>query len=75
MRNFFKNLLFAFVTKTLDLNNKLNRLHKRFLRLIFNDKRSTFRKLLDKDSSNTHQKSLPLKFIKLCDEGKYKLRH
>ena len=38
-----------------DLNNKLNRLHKRFLRLIFNDKRSTFRKLLDKDHQHTSE--------------------
>ena len=33
------------------LNNKLNRLHERCLRLIYNDKRSTFEQLLDKDNS------------------------
>lgn len=61
MRAFFNSWFNYFPLKWMchsqDLNNKLNRLHKRFLRLIFNDKRSAFRKLLDKDSSNTHQKS------------------
>ena len=33
------------------LNNKINRLHERCLRIIYNDKRSTFEKLLAKDNS------------------------
>ena len=33
------------------LNNKINRLHERCLRIIYNDKTSTFKKLLEKDNS------------------------
>ena len=33
------------------LNNKINRLHERCLRMIYNDKQSNFEKLLVKDNS------------------------
>ena len=33
------------------LNNKINRLHERCLRMIYNDKTSTFKELLEKDHS------------------------
>ena len=33
------------------LNNRINCIHKRALRIIFNDKSSTFQELLDKDNS------------------------
>ena len=33
------------------LNNKINRLHERCLRIIYNDKHSNFAKLLNNDSS------------------------
>ena len=33
------------------LNNKTNRLHERYLRIIYNDKTSTFKELLEKDNS------------------------
>ena len=33
------------------LNNKINRLHERCLRIIYNDKTSTFNELLEKDNS------------------------
>ena len=33
------------------LNNKINRLHERYLRIIYNDKTSTFKELLEKDDS------------------------
>ena len=33
------------------LNNKINRLHERCLRIIYNDKTSTFKELLEKDNS------------------------
>ena len=33
------------------LNNKINRLHERCLRLIYNDKQLTFEELLEKDDS------------------------
>ena len=37
------------------LNNKINRIHERTLRIIFNDKSSTFQELLGKDNSLTTQ--------------------
>ena len=40
-------------------NNKINRLHERCLRLIYNDKQSSFEELLIKDNSvSVHHKSL-----------------
>ena len=33
------------------LNNKINRLHERCLRIIYSDKISTFKELLEKDNS------------------------
>ena len=33
------------------INNKINRLHERCLRIIYNDKTSTFKELLEKDNS------------------------
>ena len=33
------------------LNNKINRLHERCLRIVYNDKQPTFEELLDKDNS------------------------
>ena len=33
------------------LNNKINRLHERCLRIIYSDKTSTFKELLEKDNS------------------------
>ena len=39
-------------------NNKINRLHERCLRLIYNDKRSSFEDLLEKDNSvSRHHKN------------------
>ena len=41
------------------LNNKLNRLQERALRILYNDKSSTFYQLLEKDKSVTiHTRSL-----------------
>ena len=41
------------------LNNKINNLHKRSLRLVYKDKKLTFHELLDKDDSVTiHQRNL-----------------
>ena len=31
------------------LNNKINRIHERSLRVVYNDKNATFKKLLDQD--------------------------
>ena len=32
-------------------NNKINRIHERYLRIVYNDKKSTFFDLLEKDGS------------------------
>ena len=41
------------------MNNKINRLHERFLRIIYNDKTSYFADLLAKDGSVTiHTRNL-----------------
>ena len=41
------------------LNNRINKLYERCLRLIYNDKKSTFRKLLDKvESVSIHNRNL-----------------
>ena len=41
------------------LNNKINRIHERALRLVYRDKKSTFEELLNKDTSvKFHIKSL-----------------
>ena len=50
-------LVWMFHSKTLD--NKINRLHERALRLIFKDKSLTFKQLLEKDNSFTiHHRNL-----------------
>ena len=36
-----------------NLNNKINRIHERALRIIYNDKSSSFQNLLEKDNSVT----------------------
>ena len=41
------------------LNNKINKLHERALRLVYTDKNLTFEQMLEKDGSFTiHQKNL-----------------
>ena len=43
------------------LNNRMNKLHERCLRVIYDDKKSTFQKLLDKDKSVLiHNRNLQL---------------
>ena len=43
------------------LNNKINRIHERALRIKYNDKSSSFQKLLDKDNSVTiHHKNIKI---------------
>ena len=47
------------------LNNKINRIHERALRIVYRDKTSNFTELLQKDNAVTvHQRFWPLKFIK-----------
>ena len=46
-------------------NRKINRLHERCLRIICNDKQSSFLKLLEKDNSvSIHQRNLQILAIK-----------
>ena len=47
-------------------NRKINRLHERCLRIIFNDKQSSFIKLLEKDNSVfIHQRNLQILAIEM----------
>ena len=48
------------------LNNKINRLHERCLRIIYNDKHSNFEKLLVKDNSvSIHHNNIPTLAIEM----------
>ena len=41
-------------------NDKINQIHERCLRIIYNDKKSTFYELLEKDCSvSIHKRNLP----------------
>ena len=43
------------------LNNKINRIHKRALRITYNGKSSSFQKLLEKDNSVTiHHRNIKI---------------
>ena len=54
-----------------ELNNRINRLHKRASRLIYNDFTTSFEQLLDKDNSFTiHQKNIQSLTIEM-----YKVAH
>ena len=47
-------------------NRKINRLHERCLRIIYNDKQSSFIKLLEKDNSvSIHQRNLQILAIEM----------
>ena len=50
-------------------SNKINRLHERCLRIIFNDKRSSFNALLEKDASV----SIPERVIKILGTEMFKV--
>ena len=42
-------------------NNKINRIHERSLRLVYNDKKATFKELLDKDKAvSMHTRNLQI---------------
>ena len=42
-------------------NNKINRIHERYLRIIYNDKRSSFNALLEKDGSvSIHERNIKI---------------
>ena len=46
-------------------NNKINRLHERCLRIIYNDKRSSFNALLEKDGFERNIKILATEMFKV----------
>ena len=47
-------------------NNRINRLHERCLRTIYNDKQSSFEQLLDKDGSvSIHHKNVQFLLIEM----------
>ena len=49
------------------LNNKINKLHERFLRIIYNDKHFNFKKLLNTDNSvSIHYNNIHVLAIELC---------
>ena len=49
------------------LNDKINRLHERCLRVIYNDKRSSFEELLAKDNSvSVHPNNIHALAINMC---------
>ena len=52
-------------------NNKINRIHEGCLRLIYNDKKSSFENLLDKDKSvSIHHKNLRSLAIEIYKVGR-----
>ena len=53
------------------LNNKINRLHERCLRIVYNDKTSTFNELLEKDNSV----SIHYRNIQVLAIGMFKVAH
>ena len=43
------------------MNNKVNNLHERYLRVIYNDERSSFRELLERDESTSiHNRNIQI---------------
>ena len=60
------NTLFIWMLYSHSLNNKINRLHKGYLGIIYNDKHSNFEKLLNKDNSvSIHYNNIHALAIKL----------
>ena len=48
------------------LNNKINRIHERSLRVVYNDKNATFKKLLDQDKVvSIHTRNLQMLVSKM----------
>ena len=71
MKNFIESqfnyypLIWMFHSRT--LNNKINRLHKRALRIVYSDCKSSFRELLEKDKSFLiHHKNFKSLAIEPC---------
>ena len=62
-----------------NLNNKINRLHERCLRVIYNDKTSSFEQLLENDNSvSIHHRNiqtLAIEMYKVTNGSRYNLRY
>ena len=70
MNSFFKSQFnycsLIWMCRSRTNNRKINRLHERRLRIIYNDKQSSFIKLLEKDNSvSIHQKYLQILAIEM----------
>ena len=53
------------------INNKINRLHERALRLVYKDEKLSFQDLLDKDGAvNIHERNLQRLVVEM-----YKVKH
>ena len=70
MNSFFKSQFnycsLIWMCRSRTNNRKINRLHERRLRIIYNDKQSSFIKLLEKDNSvSIHQKTLQILAIEM----------
>ena len=62
----FKNCQLIRMCHSRTNNRKLDRLHERCLRIIYNDKQSSFKELLEKDSSvSTHERNVQILTIKM----------
>ena len=62
----FSYCLLVWICNSRTLNNKINKLHERALRLVFNDRQSTFEELLNIDKSVTiNDRNLQLRATEL----------
>ena len=76
MNSFFKSqfsyCLLVWMCHSRRINNKINHLHKRCLRVIYNDNISSFKELLERDGSvpihNRNLQVLPIEMFKLCNQ-------
>ena len=57
---------FIWINHSRTLNNKINRIHERSLRVVYSDKKATFKKLLDKDKDvGIHTRNLQILTIEM----------
>ena len=54
-----------------EINNEINRLHERTLRMVYGDDKSCFQQLLDEDKSVTIHQRNKIKYTKLTQKTKY----
>ena len=67
----FNYCLLIWMCHSRENNNKINRLHERCLRIIYNDKRSSFNALLEKDGSvSIHERNVKILATKMFKVSK-----